>query len=113
MSTHTTSPRNLIEYIVSNRSWGDSDMCLIDVGASGGIDRRWSKFGDRLTAIGFDPLIAEIDRLKAIETRPKVRYEAASVVWRDFDRFFPPSLRDDRIASRFNQPFERSSAIAA
>jgi FkbM family methyltransferase len=104
---------NLTEYIVAARLWGDSDICLIDVGASGGIDRRWSVFGDRLTAVGFDPLISEVERLNATETQSKVRYESALVGCLDYDRLFPPEIRNDRIASRFNQPFERSSAVAA
>ena len=102
-----------IERVVSFGGWGDSDLCIVDVGASGGIDQRWSIFGDRLTAVGFDPLVAEVDRLNQLETRPKVRYEAASVTCREYDSLFPVVVRDDQVASRFIHPFERSSAVAA
>ncbi|MEK6233441.1 MAG: FkbM family methyltransferase [Planctomycetales bacterium] len=55
------------------------DFFLVDVGASGGIDPIWRKYGDRLKAVGFDPLIKEVDRLREQEGRGKVRYEAAFV----------------------------------
>ena len=54
-------------------------LCLIDVGCSGGLSPIWDVFGSRLTAVGFDPLVAEIERLRATEPRPSVRYEAAYV----------------------------------
>ena len=47
---------------------------LIDVGCSGGVDRGWDLFGERLVAYGFDPGRHEIERLTAGETRPGVRY---------------------------------------
>jgi FkbM family methyltransferase len=113
-ATVTTSlTGGFIERLLSSGGWGNSDFCLIDVGASGGIDPRWSIFGDRLTAVGFDPLVAEVDRLNHVETRPKVRYEAASVTCREYDSLFPLAVRNNEIASRFIHPFERSSAVAA
>ena len=113
-ATVTASPTGgFIERLLSSGGWGNSDFCLIDVGASGGIDPRWSIFGDRLTAVGFDPLVAEVDRLNRVETRPKVRYEAASVTCRDYDTLFPLVVRNDEIASRFIHPFQRSSAVEA
>ncbi|HEY1305781.1 MAG TPA: FkbM family methyltransferase [Vicinamibacterales bacterium] len=108
-----TTPDNLIEYIVSRRLWGEEDLCLLDVGASGGIHQRWAVFGDRLTAVGFDPLISEVDRLNKAEKRPTVRYESAFVGCDEYDRLFPPEIRNDARRSRYNQPFERSSAVAA
>lgn len=90
-----------------------SPVALIDVGASRGIHRRWAALGDRFAAIGFDPLIAEVERLNAVETRPHVRYEAALVGCRDYDRLFPPELRADEITSLHNEPYVRSSAAAA
>jgi FkbM family methyltransferase len=86
---------------------------VLDVGCSGGIDQRWYAFGDRLRAVGFDPLLAEVERLNAANTHAGVRYEAAYVGCRDFDRLFPPALRNDRIATRNNQSFPRVSAYAA
>jgi FkbM family methyltransferase len=98
---------------VEAQAWGESDFVLIDVGASGGIDDRWSVFGQHLSGVGFDPLIPEVERLNASATRGRVRYEAALVGCRDYDRLFPPALRLDQVASRYNQPFPRSSAVAA
>jgi FkbM family methyltransferase len=102
-----------IEFAVATGLWGASDMCLFDIGASGGIHKRWSVFGTRLTAVGFDPLVSEVNRLNSLETRPKVHYEAAIVGCDDYDALFPPAVRHDELASRFNQPFHRSSAVAA
>ena len=102
-----------INAVVANHLWGDSDIYLVDVGASGGIQPRWGVFGNRLTAVGFDPLVDEVERLNRLETRDKVRYEAGYVGCTGYDALFPPAVRHDAIASRFNQPFVRSSAFEA
>ena len=107
------SPDALTRRVLTLGLWGERPLFLLDVGASGGIDTRWAVFAGGLRAIGFDPLIAEVERLNAAERRPGVRYEAAFVGCRNFDELFPPALRNDRIASRNNQPFERVSAAAA
>ncbi len=90
-----------------------SDFYVIDVGASGGIAAHWKLFGDRLRAVGFDPLISEVERLNKQEQRPRVRYEAAFVGAHNFDELFPPELRNDRLRSRNNDPFQRVSAVRA
>jgi len=102
----------LTRRVLEQRLWGDSPLFLLDVGCSGGIETRWRPFGDRLRAVGFDPLIAEVDRLNAANTHPGIQYEAAFVTSRGYDQLFPPELRNDSVASRNNQPFERSSAAA-
>lgn len=104
---------SLIERVLELRLWGDSPFFLLDVGCSGGIDSRWGVLGTRLRAIGFDPLVAEIDRLTAINTHPGIRYEAAFVICPDYDRLFPPLLRSDYVGSRNNSSFPRVSAAAA
>lgn len=50
-----------------------------DIGCSGGIDPAWRSFGDRLQAVGYDPVIEECERLKAAETLPGVDYVAGFV----------------------------------
>lgn len=52
-------------------------LALIDVGCSGGLNPAWRAWGDRLSALGVDVLIDEVDRLTSIETNPSVRYVAA------------------------------------
>jgi hypothetical protein len=52
---------------------------LLDVGCSGGIDRPWRRMGRRLCAIGIDPDIGEIERLRAREKNSAVTYENAFV----------------------------------
>jgi Methyltransferase FkbM domain len=49
-------------------------LTVVDVGCSGGLDPAWAVCGDKLRAIGFDPIEAEIAVLTAAETRPGVRY---------------------------------------
>jgi FkbM family methyltransferase len=114
MSTErlNTTPAMLVR-IVAERLWGESPFFLIDVGASGGIERHWAVFGDRLRAIGFEPLVAEAARLQQRSAGTKVSYEAAFVTCRHFDQLFPPELRNDRIRSKNNDPFPRVSAARA
>ena len=85
---------------------------LIDVGASGGIDEFWKCFGSSLRAVGFDPLIAEVDRLNKTG-EPGVRYEAAFIGCPDYDQLFPPSQRQDTISSKNNASFPGTSAVRA
>ena len=105
--------RRLTRNIVAEHLWGTTPFRLIDVGASGGIDSRWGVFGDLLEAVGFDPLVAEVDRLNAANVHPGIRYEAVFVGCADYDRLFPRELREDRVATKNNDAFERSSAAAA
>jgi FkbM family methyltransferase len=114
MSTErlNTTPA-MLSRIVADRLWGDTDFFLLDVGASGGIERHWSVFGDRLRAIGFEPLVAEAERLRQQSAGTNVSYEAAFVTCRDFDQLFPPALRNDRVRSKNNDPFQRASAVRA
>lgn len=87
---------------------------LIDVGASGGIDGFWAEcFGPKLKAVGFDPLIAEVDRLNKARGYGGIRYEAAFVGCPEYDTLFPPSLRHDPIASKDNSSFPGTSAVRA
>ena len=57
---------------------GDT-FTLVDFGCSGGIDATWRAWGQHLRAFGFDPNLAEIERLKAAESSPGVEYIAAFV----------------------------------
>jgi len=103
----------LAKRVIAGRLWGTSPIFLLDVGCSGGIEQRWRIFGDRLRAIGFDPLVAEIDRLNAANTQAGVSYVAAFVTAHEYERLFPRQQRDDRIASKNDDPFPRVSAVAA
>jgi len=87
-----------------------SPFVLIDVGCSGGIGSDWQHFGDFLTAYGFDPQKAEIDRLNRTESNPNISYHAYFVG----DPDSPYSLKntDFHKPSYFN-PFNFKSAWAA
>jgi len=47
---------------------------LVDIGCSGGIDRRWRRMGRRLRALGIDPDVDESARLNAAEKNPAITY---------------------------------------
>ena len=62
----------LLDYIAGIST--PSAFQLVDVGCSGGIDRRWRRMGKRLRALGIDPDVEEIARLKSHEKNPAVSY---------------------------------------
>src|SRR5689334_15799405 len=113
MNERGKSARRLIHRVLERRLWGDTPLFLLDVGASGGIETRWTVFGDRLKAIGFDPLVSEVDRLNAANQQPGIQYVAALVGVAGYDELFPPAVRSDRVGSRNNDPWSRVSAAAA
>lgn len=47
---------------------------LVDIGCSGGIDRQWRRLGRRLRAVGIDPDVREIERLRGREKNPAITY---------------------------------------
>jgi hypothetical protein len=52
----------------------DEQFKLVDVGCAGGVAPGWRQFGDRLAAIGFDANLEEIEKLRAREPNPNLRY---------------------------------------
>lgn len=80
---------------------------LIDVGASGGIAPYWSAFGQRLRAVGFDP-IAVPSTPQTTTADPHVKYETAFVGCRGFESLFPLTERQIRV-----DPYTRTSAARA
>jgi len=62
----------LLDYIAKISAPGAFQ--LVDIGCSGGIDRCWRRLGRRLRALGIDPDVEEIARLKAQEKNPAVSY---------------------------------------
>ena len=86
-------------------------VLLFDIGCSGGIEPHWSHFGSSLRAVGFDPLVAEVDRLNAT-TGDSNHFEAARVGCLKYDELFPRNLRQDNISSRTNLSYQRSSAVS-
>ena len=72
------SPR-MTQYMVESRVFGSDPFFLVDVGASGGIGAHWRHFKDQLAAVGFDPLVKEVERLNAQEQDSPVRYVASLV----------------------------------
>jgi len=61
-----------LDYLAAISKQGEFQ--LVDVGCSGGVDRRWRRLGRRLRALGIDPDVDEIARLKAAEKNPAIAY---------------------------------------
>jgi hypothetical protein len=67
------------EYLVSKNVFRDHPFTLIDIGCSGGIAMYWRVFGKYFRAYGIDPMVDEIDRLRAAETNPAINYWAGYI----------------------------------
>jgi FkbM family methyltransferase len=115
LSTLQTNPKAILPgRFAGSSQFQLEELMLIDVGASGGIDEFWTEcFGVKLQAVGFDPLIAEVERLNKARGHGGIRYEAALVGCPEYDTLFPPSLRQDSIACKDNASFPGTSAIRA
>jgi FkbM family methyltransferase len=110
--TLRASPRLTLE-LAERRIFNDENFFLVDVGARGGIAAQWYAFGRDLVAIGFDPLVTEVDRLNRANTHSGIRYYSAYVGYRQYDRLFPAGLRGQKVKTGDNQPFQRTSAARA
>jgi FkbM family methyltransferase len=65
----------MASYLIKQNVFGNDPFCLVDVGASGGIDPIWNLFGSSFIAFAFEPLIAECERLnKDIKKHENVTY---------------------------------------
>ena len=62
----------LLDYVAEISQPGK--FLLVDVGCSGGIDRQWRRMGPRLRALGIDPDVGEIARLRGREKNPRISY---------------------------------------
>jgi hypothetical protein len=86
-----------------------SPFTLVDVGCGGGIDANWRIFGDRLRAFGFDPNLAEVERLRQRETLPGVTYWAGFVGAAPTD---PLLIRKGAAPDVSRNPWNRLAAAA-
>lgn len=110
MSNYNRKPA-LAPRFVQSGVFAASPLTLFDVGVSGGFDMVWEAFGESVRAWGFDPLITEIERLRA-EAKPGQVFEAALVGCPSF-RLHHPAEKWWTPAARANHSYERSSAVWA
>lgn len=103
----------LTHHLVRAGLFGTNPFQLVDVGARGGIESKWAVFGESLKAIGFEPLVGEVERLNAQPSNPQVHYRACLVGYRRYEELFPNALRDKKIETRNNLAFRRTSAFRA
>jgi len=84
MALYAENPINerpqMIQYLMTHQVLGEEKFFLFDVGASEGIASYWSVFGKHLSAIGFDPLVNECERLNRINRLPDVLYVPTYIV---------------------------------
>jgi len=102
-----------INYLAAEGLLPREDLFVVDVGASGGIDSAWLAMKPHLRAVGFDPLVNEIQRLSAENPHEKVSYVDAFVGARDYEKLFPAEFAADKARSRTNQSHSRSSSLRA
>jgi hypothetical protein len=86
-----------------------SPFTLVDIGCGGGIDVNWRILGDRLRAFGFDPNLAEVERLQQSETLPGVTYWAGFVGAAPTDPFV---IRKGAAPDVSRNPWNRLAAAA-
>lgn len=99
------SEPKLTKLLVAKGTLQSSPLGLVDVGASGGIDFYWDILGKSLTAVGFDPLIKEMERLNALHQNQ--RYYAYLVGYKRNNDLIPQSQGTEPSV------YERTSARAA
>lgn len=73
------NPR-LTQYVVEKKLIEKEGFCLIDVGASQGVEQYWNAFGPYLKGYGFDPLVNECNRLNKKNQFPSFCYKASYIV---------------------------------
>ncbi len=73
MVTHASFPK------IVAKSLGSDFFTVLDIGCSGGLDSGWRNFEGALRAFGFDPSLAEVQRLNEKEENRNVKFVAGFV----------------------------------
>ncbi len=72
---------HMTKYVIQQNVLQSDPLFLIDVGASGGIAPQWKLFGNCFKAVGFEPLIAECEKLNATnEQKNQISYQPYFIV---------------------------------
>jgi FkbM family methyltransferase len=101
------------KYLLAEGFLPEEDLFLVDVGASGGIDRAWLRLEPHLRAVGFDPLVNEVTRLNRLNTSSKITYVDAFIGGKANEKILTPQMLADKIDIRSNMSFGRSSSLRA
>jgi FkbM family methyltransferase len=104
--------RKLLRALVADGTFADDPFVLVDVGCGLGIDPAWREFGGDLRALGIDPQLAEIERLRQAEKHPGISYHTAFVGLAD-DHPVRLRRRERLVEESYFQPFGRTSASYA
>lgn len=98
----------LCRALIESPKLAENPFKLLDIGASGGISPLWRQLLPHLSAVGFDPLVNETDRLNREEENPAIRYEHG---WITCHESAIMAADDETLPS--NASFENTSAIWA
>lgn len=100
----------LTAFLTKNCATHVGTFSLIDVGCSGGLHGMWSPFSDHFRAAAFDPLVPEIEKLRAENKHAGVKYECAFVGSKNYAQL----LSDDDKAKLPSTDFTmRTSSLRA
>lgn len=64
----------LIPYLISNNSFNQKPLIVVDVGSRGGYEPHWNLFGDQIRILGFDPDEKDCRRLNRQNKNSNVYY---------------------------------------
>ena len=110
MDNATYDPK-MLPVVVAGDALADDPFVLIDVGCGLGIDPAWRFFRDKLRGHGFDPQVAEVERLEAAE-KGGMQYHAAFIGLPD-DHPLVVRRNARRAEDSYFDVFGRTSASAA
>jgi FkbM family methyltransferase len=110
METPISNPP-MTRMLVKKGALATDPFTLVDVGASGHIESYWRSFEPEFRAIGFDPLVREMQRLSNQEHSKNVRYEAYWLGCDDYESLL--GAPKNTIPNVTSELFERTSARRA
>jgi FkbM family methyltransferase len=111
MTTQNLNPNPQFTWrVLKEKGTEMGDFTLLDVGCSGGIHELFRQFGDHLHAVGFDPLVPEIEKLTRENKNPNIRYEEGFVGSPRYAELFPDA---ERAKAPNNDFTSRTSSLRA
>ncbi|MCY6490365.1 FkbM family methyltransferase [Leptolyngbya sp. GGD] len=81
--THINTHPKMTQYLVKRlHAFASAPMIICDVGARGGIEPHWNAYDQQLVCLGFEPDVAECERLNQLNqlsSKPKVQFYTAAL----------------------------------
>ena len=109
---HFMKFQNLSKFLVNNDII--ENFTLIDIGCSQGIDQKWNIFRPKLSALAFDPVKSEIEKLNKNESDQKIKYIPALIGLPEDHPFVKKLDKDENgYIYNHNNPLDRFSSSKA